>query len=114
MTLRSIGDAVIACNGEGRVVFMNAVAESLTGWNERDASDRPLPEVFRIVNEATRAIVESPADKVRRLGTVVGLANHTILIRKDGSEVAIDDSGAPIRNPEGKLLRCRHGFPRHY
>jgi PAS domain S-box-containing protein len=103
VTLRSIGDAVIACDAEGRIVFMNAVAELLTGWNERDASERTLQEIFKIVNETTRAIVESPVDKVRRLGTVVGLANHTILIRRDGTEVSIDDSGAPIRDAQAQI-----------
>jgi PAS domain S-box-containing protein len=103
-TLRSIGDAVIACDQGGRIVFMNPVAEDLTGWPEADARNLDLNKVFRIFNEETRAIVESPVDKVRRLGTVVGLANHTFLIAKDGTEVCIDDSGAPIRDSKGELI----------
>ena len=91
-----MGDAVIACGGDGSVVFMNGVAETLTGWSQGDAKGRPIHDVFHIINESTREPVESPVDKVRRLGTVVGLANHTLLVRRDGSEVAIDDSGAPI------------------
>lgn len=103
-TIRSIGDAVIACDPKGNVVFMNRVAEQVTGWREADAKDHPLEEVFQIVNESTRAIVESPVDKVLRTGDVEGLANHTVLIRKDGSECAIDDSAAPIRDTNGKMI----------
>lgn len=102
-TLSSIGDGVIACDAAGHVSFMNPVAQRLTGWTEAEATSAPLHDIFHIVNEETRALVESPADKVRRLGTVVGLANHTILIRKDGVDVHIDDSGAPILNPAGEL-----------
>ena len=102
-TLRSIGDAVIACDSSGRIVFMNLVAERLTGWISPEAQGRALNEVFRIVNETSRAIVESPVDKVRRLGIIVGLANHTILIRRDGTEIHIDDSGAPILNDQGAV-----------
>ncbi len=82
---------------------MNPVAESLTGWTEAEALNRPLNTVFRIVHEETRAPVESPVDKVRRLGTIVGLANHTLLVRRDGTEVSIDDSGAPIHDADGRL-----------
>jgi PAS domain S-box-containing protein len=101
--LRSIGDAVIACDANGYVLFMNGVAEELTGWLQDEAFEEPLGKVFRIVHEETRRVVESPVDKVRRLGTVVGLANHTVLIRRDGSEISIDDSGAPIHDREGVL-----------
>ena len=104
VTLSSIGDAVIATDTDGRVSFMNAIAERLTGWSLRDASMRPVTEVFNIVNEHTRQIVESPVTKVLREGAIVGLANHTILVRKDGTEVPIDDSGAPIRDADGKTL----------
>ena len=103
-TLRSIGDAVIACDSDGRVSFMNPVAEQLTGWDEASAKGKHLPEIFPIFNESTRAVVENPVDKVRRLGTVVGLANHTILIRRDGKEICIDDSGAPIRSSTRDLI----------
>lgn len=104
ITLRGIGDAVIACDAAGNVVFMNGVAETCTGWLEKDAKGIELTKVFNIVNEETRKAVESPVEKVIRTGTVVGLANHTVLIRKDGSEINIDDSGAPIRNPQGQLI----------
>jgi PAS domain S-box-containing protein len=100
-TLASIGDAVIATDVEGKIAFMNAVAEGLTGWKLRDALAMPVSAVFNIVNEQTRSAVESPVAKVLREGMVVGLANHTILIRKDGKEVPIDDSGAPIRHVDG-------------
>jgi PAS domain S-box-containing protein len=103
-TLRSIGDAVIACDTRGNVEFMNLVAEQLTGWKESDAKKKSLHEIFHIFNEDTRVAVENPVDKVRRLGTVVGLANHTFLVAKDGAEVSIDDSGAPIRDSSGKMI----------
>jgi PAS domain S-box-containing protein len=103
-TLRSIGDAVIATDGGGRVTFMNPVAESLTGWTEGDARGRPLDEVFSIFSEQTRAVVESPVSRVLREGGVVGLANHTLLRSKRGVEIPIDDSGAPIRNESGRIL----------
>jgi PAS domain S-box-containing protein len=103
-TLRSIGDAVIATDAEGRVTFMNPVAEALTHWTEGDAQGRPLDEVFCIFSEQTRAVVESPVAKVLREGKIVGLANHTVLRAKGGDEVPIDDSGAPIRNEGGNIL----------
>jgi PAS domain S-box-containing protein len=103
-TLRSIGDAVIACDTGGNVVFMNLIAEKLTGWREDETKGLSLHTVFPIFNEDTRAAVENPVDKVRRLGTVVGLANHTFLVSKDGTEVCIDDSGAPIRDSAGKMI----------
>jgi PAS domain S-box-containing protein len=103
-TLRSIGDAVIACDEHGNVVFMNPVAEQLTAWNEDEARGHTLHEVFPIFNEETRAAVENPVDKVRRLGTVVGLANHTFLVSKKGKEICIDDSGAPIRDSSGQMI----------
>ncbi len=101
--LQSIGDAVIVTDAETCVARMNPVAETLTGWTIGEAEGQPLAEVFHIVNEATRQLVEGPADKVKRLGSVVGLANHTVLIRRDGTETPIDDSGAPIRNDDGEL-----------
>jgi PAS domain S-box-containing protein len=82
------------------------VAESLTGWPHDEARGRPLEEVFRIVNEQTRQPVESPATKALREGAIVGLANHTILVRKDGSECSIDDSAAPIRDEQGRVSGC--------
>ena len=103
-TLASIGDGVITCDNEGRVQLMNPIAQELTGWTESEACNRPLTEVFRILNEDTREPLEDPVSKVQRLNRIVGLANHTILLRRDGSEIAIDDSGAPIRKQDGELL----------
>ena len=95
-TLRSVGDAVISTDAAGGVQFMNSVAEQLTGWDESGARGQPLETVFRIVNEYTREPVESPVAKVLREGKVVGLANHTLLIGREGEEHPIEDSGAPI------------------
>ena len=102
-TLESIGDAVIACDYKGDVEFMNAVAQELTGWPAQEALGRPLNEVFHIVNEETRQAAENPVEKVRRLEAVVGLANHTLLISRDGKEHVIDDSAAPIRGEDGEI-----------
>jgi PAS domain S-box-containing protein len=102
-TLYSIGDAVITTDRDGRVRRMNPVAEQLTGWSEIDAEGKPLDEVFSIINEGTRTGVESPVELVLRAGQVVGLANHTILIARDGTERPIDDSGAPIRDESGAI-----------
>jgi PAS domain S-box-containing protein len=104
VTLSSIGDAVIATDAASRITFINPVGQELTGWTEADAIDVPMDEVFRIINEATRVPVPNPAEKAMRTGTVVGLANHTILITKQGKEISIDDSGAPIRNPDGAIV----------
>jgi PAS domain S-box-containing protein len=103
VTLSSIGDAVIATDGGARVTFANPTAQALTGWPPGEAVGRPLTDVFRIVNEETRQPVEDPAAKVLRLGTVVGLANHTVLVARDGREVPIDDSGAPIIDDKGAV-----------
>jgi PAS domain S-box-containing protein len=96
-TLRSIGDAVIATDATGNITFMNPVAERLTGWSIEEARGQALAVVFPIFNEETHAPVENPVQKVIREGVVVGLANHTVLRRRDGSEIPIDDSAAPIR-----------------
>jgi PAS domain S-box-containing protein len=103
-TLTSIGDAVIATDESGRVTFMNGVAENLTGWTQSQAAGQTLPEVLRIVNEETRQPVDSPVDKALREGVIVGLANHTVLISRNGTERPIDDSAAPIRNAQGKIV----------
>ena len=104
VTLQSIGDAVITTDIEGRVEFLNPVAEALTGWSNSDARGVSLPRVFKIVNEFTRLPVESPVDKVLREGIIVGLANHTVLIARNGREYAIEDSAAPIRARDGRIL----------
>jgi len=110
-TLYSIGDAVISTDMEGRVTRMNPVAERLTGWSEAEAVGRPLDEVFRIINEETRRTVESPVSRVLREGVVIGLANHTLLVARDGREIPIADAGAPIfdsqRNVTGVVLVFR-------
>jgi PAS domain S-box-containing protein len=101
--LKSIGDAVIATDEESRVLFMNPVAEALTGWSDEEAHGRGLTEVFRIVNEVTRQPVEDPVAKVLGTGRISGLANHTVLIARGGREVPIDDSAAPIFDDEGRV-----------
>lgn len=103
VTLNAIGDAVISTDARGRVEFINPVAESLTGWTSEEARGRPLRDVFHIVNEETRDPVEDPVVRVLREGVVVGLANHTLLIAKDGRETPIADSGAPIRDRSGTI-----------
>lgn len=103
IALLSIGDAVITTDERGRINSLNPVAEALTGWSSEQALERPLYEVFNIINEDTRLRVESPVERVLREGVVVGLANHTLLVRRDGSEIAIDDSAAPIRATAGDL-----------
>jgi PAS domain S-box-containing protein len=104
VTLLSIGDAVIATDELGRVTLMNSVAEQITGWSQKEAAGQSVESVFHIVNEETRALVESPVSKVLRTGLTAGLANHTVLIGKGGAEVPIDDSGAPIRDGRNQVL----------
>jgi PAS domain S-box-containing protein len=100
-TLASIGDAVIATDANGRVTFANKIALSLVKWPEVEVVGKHLDDVFRIVNEFTRKAVESPVARVLREGNIVGLANHTTLIARDGAEAPIDDSAAPIRGADG-------------
>ncbi len=102
-TLASIGDAVISTDAQGRVAFVNAVAQSLMGLDESDLVGRQLDEVFHIVNEFSRAKVESPVTQVLREGRIIGMANHTVLIANNGAEIPIDDSGAPIRDENGAI-----------
>lgn len=102
-TLKSIGDAVITTDNTGRITFMNAVAETLTGWTLQEALHHPLEEVFRIENEFTGKPVTHPVQKVLQTGGVVGLANHTILVSRDGRCIPLDDSGSPIRNDKGEI-----------
>lgn len=101
--LYSIGDGVIATNEKGLVTHFNPVAEKLTGWSEAEVLGRPLIEVFNIINETTRAVVENPAVHVLRDGVIVGLANHTLLVTRDGREHPIADSGAPVFDEQGKV-----------
>jgi len=104
VTLTSIGDAVIATDKTGAVTFMNPVAETLTGTRIAQAKGKNILEVFRIVNEYTHQPAENPVEKVLELGRVVGLANHTVLVRTDGAQTPIEDSAAPIRDSNGELL----------
>jgi PAS domain S-box-containing protein len=104
VTLSSIGDGVIATDTAGSITFMNSIAAAHTGWTINDAIGRPITEVFHIVNESSREPVPNPVARVLAEGVIVGLANHTVLIRKEGTEIHIDDSGAPIRDTDGKLI----------
>ena len=106
VTLQSIGDAVITTDIRGEITYLNSVAQSLSGWTLEEAIGQPLDQVFRIINEETRRPVESPVVRALREGVVVGLANHTLLLRKDGSECPIDDSAAPIQDEQGRVSGC--------
>ncbi len=106
VTLRSIGDAVITTDINGAVTYLNEVAEELTGWPIADARGRPLSTVFNIVSESSGKPVDNPATRALREGIVVGLANHTLLIRRDNTRRAIDDSAAPIRDERGVVSGC--------
>ena len=103
VTLHSIGDAVITTDTQGVVDYLNPVAETLTGWMLAEAMGQPLTEVFPIFNETTREAVENPVALCLREGVIVGMANHTLLITRDGREVAIEDSAAPIRDRSGEI-----------
>lgn len=103
-TLYSIGDAVITTDKQGRVQHMNPVAEQLSGWKEREAKGNLLEKVFKIINEESRNKVENPVLRVLSEGMVVGLTNHNLLISKDGKEIPIADSGAPIKNESGEIV----------
>ena len=107
-TLDSIGDGVITCDAEGRIQMMNPVAREMTGWSEQEAKGKPLEEVFHIVDSHTRSPVETPVAKVKRFGRHIARnvpgASHTVLLRKDGSELDISDRGAPIRSKRGGTI----------
>ncbi|MBW8875656.1 MAG: CHASE3 domain-containing protein, partial [Acidobacteria bacterium] len=103
-TLASIGDAVLATDQHGRVRLLNPVAGSLLGWSPDEAAGRPLAEVFKIINEETRETAEDPVAKAIREGVIVGLANHTVVISRDGKETPIEDSAAPIKDADGHTL----------
>ncbi len=106
VTLDSIGDGVVTTDIDGRIVRLNPVAENLTGWSDKDARGQPLDAVFRIVNETTRRPEVSPVPRVLKEGVASNLTNHSVLIAKDGSERAIDDSAAPIRDAQGQVSGC--------
>ncbi len=103
-TLKSIGDAVIATDTGKLITFMNPVAEALTGWKQEEAIGKPLKDVFKIINEKTGKQADDPVARVLREGVIVGPANHTALIAKDGTKRPVDDSGAPIRDDKGKII----------
>jgi PAS domain S-box-containing protein len=103
-TLASIGDAVIATDTKGHVLFMNSIAEQKTGAALADVYGKPITEVFNIINEETRQVVENPVAKVLKTGLIVGLTNPSILVCKNGCEIPIDDSGAPIKTAGGETL----------
>ncbi|HBE02796.1 MAG: hypothetical protein A2096_03740 [Spirochaetes bacterium GWF1_41_5] len=104
VTLKSIGDAVIAADTELKIIFMNNQAQELTGWNFHEVKGRHMNEVFNIINENSGEKAENPAERVLREKRIVGLANHTVLITKNGKHIPIDDSGAPIRDEAGNLF----------
>ncbi|WP_372775033.1 PAS domain S-box protein [Mangrovibacterium sp.] len=101
-TLLSIGDGVITTDNRGTVTFMNDMAEKLTGWKEAEALGKPIGEIFRIISESTREKTDSPVEKVLKEGLTIGLANHTLLLTRDNREIPITDSGAPIKDSEGR------------
>ena len=104
VTLQSIGDAVITTDADGRIDYMNPIAESLTGWENHEAQTRLIGEVFTVVDEATREVGESPVTRCLREGQVMGLAEHTVLVNRRGQEIAIQHSAAPIRDRAGNLI----------
>ncbi len=104
VTLRSIGDGVITTDLDGKIVLINKITERLTGWSQREATGRPAKELFNIINEKTGMPCDSPVDKVLASGKIVVLANHTVLIARNGTQHFIEDSGAPIFDKENKII----------
>jgi PAS domain S-box-containing protein len=104
VTLRSIGDGVIVTDVHGNITLLNKIGEQLTGWSSEEAIGQPLIKVFNIIDETTRETCDNPVEKVIRTGMIVGLANHTALIKKDGTEIIIADSGAPIRDRDSRTI----------
>ena len=103
-TVASIGDGVIVTDAYGRVAFLNAVAENLTGWTLREAEGHPIATVFNLIGEGSRMTAPNPAERALREGIVVGMANDTLLVRRDGTEMSVADSGAPIRDQHAKVI----------
>ncbi len=103
-TLRSIGDGVITCDQQGCVQSMNDMAQEITGWSEAEARDQPIEQVFRLIDASSRDPLEGPVSKITRLNQVVSLASSAVLLRRDGSEIFIDESGAPIRDKHFRLI----------
>jgi PAS domain S-box-containing protein len=101
--LKSVGDAVIVTDESGRVRFMNPMAELLTGWSFKDAYGKSLKDIFKVVTEDTKSPLENPFTRVVQQNTVLGRSNHAVLISKDGSEISIDHSAAPIRDDKGNI-----------
>jgi len=104
VTLGSIGDGVISTDKSGTITLMNRAAEEVTGWKEEEAIGRRLTEVFHIINEKTRELCANPVEQVLETGDIVGLANHTVLISRDGAEKMLADSGAPVRDKDGRII----------
>ncbi|NJK41198.1 MAG: diguanylate cyclase [Acaryochloridaceae cyanobacterium SU_2_1] len=104
VTLQSIGDAVITTDVHGQIQNINPVAEHLTGWTLDEAKGKPLPEIFNIIHETTREPAENPVQQALREGRIVALANHTVLISREGTEYGIEDSAAPIRDRQGQVV----------
>ena len=102
-TLRSIADGVIITDTQAKVTFLNPAAETITGWSAQESIGTPLHDVLVMLNETTRKPVENPVDRVLETGSIVGLANHTVLVRRDGTEIPIDDSAAPTRDVTGEV-----------
>lgn len=103
-TLESIGDAVIAVNADGKVTFLNAAAQSLTGWSQEEARGAPLDEVFKSIDEKTRQTAENPAAQALREGAIVEPSHPTLLVARDGKETCIDDNAAVIRDENGRVI----------
>lgn len=104
VTLASIGDGVIATDVKGNITILNKQAELLTGWEYKDAAGKPFDTIFHIIHESTRTKCESPIERVLKSGLIIGLANHTALISKYGTEYSIADSAAPIKDSKGNIL----------
>ncbi len=104
VTLRSISDAVIATDIEGRVTLVNQIAEQFTGWPRSEAIGQPLSAVFHVIDEKSRELCGNSADKVLEKGTIIGFANPTLLIARDGTERSIANRAAPIRDRSSNVI----------